>query len=101
MGSSGLRGASVVSSGGVNILHPLVVSEQEKHHGEEGKDYPLQYSGLESSLDCIESSGSQRVGRTGLSDFHFHSLRLAKSGALRVEPSHVCIVSLLGDSHVH
>ena len=27
----------------------------------EGKDYPLQYSGLENSIDCIVM-GSQRVG---------------------------------------
>ena len=28
----------------------------------EGKGYPLQYSGLENSIDCI-GMGSQRVGR--------------------------------------
>ena len=28
----------------------------------EGKGYPLQYSGLENSMDCVESMGSQRVG---------------------------------------
>ena len=38
-GGSGLRGASVVSSAGVNILNPLVVSEQEKHHGATGPDH--------------------------------------------------------------
>ena len=35
----------------------------------EGKGYPLQYSGLENSMDCI-SMGSQ--SQTRLSDFHFH-----------------------------
>ena len=34
----------------------------------EGKSYPLQYIGLENSMDCI-ISGSQRVGHR-LSDFH-------------------------------
>ena len=34
----------------------------------EGNGYPLQYSGLENSMDCIV--GSERV-RTRLSDFHF------------------------------
>ena len=34
----------------------------------EGNGYPLQYSGLENSMDC--PWGSQRV--TQLSDFHFH-----------------------------
>ena len=28
----------------------------------EGKGYSLQYSGLENSMDCIVSMGSQRVG---------------------------------------
>ena len=38
----------------------------------EGKDYPLQYSGLENSMDCIV----HRVvnSRIRLSDFHFHFL---------------------------
>ena len=39
----------------------------------EGKGYPLQYSGLENSMDCtvhgVEKSGTQ------LSDFHFHLSR--------------------------
>ena len=39
VGGSGLWGASVVSSGGVDILHPLVVSVQEKHHGATGPDH--------------------------------------------------------------
>ena len=39
VGGSGLRGASVVPSGGVDILHPLVVSVQEKHHGATGPDH--------------------------------------------------------------
>ena len=36
----------------------------------EGKGYPLQYSGLEKSMDCIV----HRVAKnwTKLSDFHFH-----------------------------
>ena len=36
----------------------------------EGKDYPLQYSGLENSMDCIVHGVAK--SRTGLSDFHFH-----------------------------
>ena len=38
----------------------------------EGKGYPLQYSGLENSMDCIV----HRVAKcqTRLSDFHFHFL---------------------------
>ena len=37
----------------------------------EGKGYPLQYSGLENSMDCIVHGITK--GRTRLSDFHFTS----------------------------
>ena len=36
----------------------------------EGKGYPLQYSGLENSMDCIVHGVAK--SRTRLSDFHFH-----------------------------
>ena len=36
----------------------------------EGKGYPLQYSGLENSMDCIIHGVTK--SRTGLSDFHSH-----------------------------
>ena len=36
----------------------------------EGKGYPLQYSGLENSMDCIVHRVSK--SQTRLSDFHFH-----------------------------
>ena len=35
----------------------------------EGKDYPLQYSGLENSMDCIVHGVAK--SQTQLSDFHF------------------------------
>ena len=38
----------------------------------EGKGYPLQYSGLENSMDCIVHEVTKSW--TGLSDFHFHFL---------------------------
>ena len=38
---------------------------------EEGKGYPLQYSGLENSMDCIVHGVTD--SRTQLSDFHFLS----------------------------
>ena len=37
---------------------------------EEGKGYPLQYSGLENSMDCIVHGLAN--GQTQLSNFHFH-----------------------------
>ena len=36
-----------------------------------GKDYPLQYSGLENSMECIVVHRVAK-SRTQLSDFHFH-----------------------------
>ena len=36
----------------------------------EGKGYPLQYSGLENSMDCMVHGVAK--SRTRLSDFHFH-----------------------------
>ena len=36
----------------------------------EGKGYPLQYSGLENSIDCIVHGVAK--SRTRLSSFHFH-----------------------------
>ena len=36
----------------------------------EGNGYPLQYSGLENSTDCVVHGVAK--SRTGLSDFHFH-----------------------------
>ena len=38
----------------------------------EGKGYPLQYSGLENSMDCIVHGVAK--SRTRLSNFHFTSL---------------------------
>ena len=38
----------------------------------EGKDYPLQYSGLENSMDCIVHGVPK--SQTQLRDFHFTSL---------------------------
>ena len=36
----------------------------------EGKGYPLQYSGLENSMDCIVHEVAK--SQTGQRDFHFH-----------------------------
>ena len=37
---------------------------------EEEKGYPVQYSGLQNSMDCIVQGVTK--SRTQLSDFHFH-----------------------------
>ena len=41
----------------------------------EGKGYPLQYSGLENSMDCIVHGATK--SQTWLNDFQFHA-RLAE-----------------------
>ena len=45
-----------------------------------GKGYPLQYSGLENSMDCIVHGVTK--SQTRLSDFHFHfsSIAVIKKG---------------------
>ena len=43
----------------------------------EGKGYPLQYSGLENSMDCIGHGIAH--GQTQLSYFHFTSIMYSKS----------------------
>ena len=40
--------------------------------GKEGKGYPLQYFGLENSMDCLVHGVAK--SRTRLSDFHLHFL---------------------------
>ena len=44
----------------------------------EGKGYPLQYSGLENSMDCIVHGVAKSW--TQLSDFHFHYFVYRKIG---------------------
>ena len=41
-------------------------------YSREGNGYPLQYSGLENSVDCIVHGVTK--SQTWLSDFHFHFL---------------------------
>ena len=44
----------------------------------EGHGYPLQYSGLEKSMDCVVHGVAK--SQTGLSDFHFHFQGLREGG---------------------
>ena len=52
----------------------------------EGKGYPLQYSGLKNSMDCIVHGVTKC--QTQLSDFHFHSLATANCDLLL--KGHIC-----------
>ena len=51
----------------------------------EGKGYPLQYSGLENSMDCLVHGVAKNQMR--LSNFHFHSLLQQDS----TQPSVTCL----------
>ena len=50
----------------------------------EGKGYPLQYSGLENSMDCIVHGVAK--SQTGLSNFHF-TLKPISDSVWRLKPS--------------
>ena len=61
-GSAGKE--STCNVGGLGLIPGLGRSPGE------GNGYPLQYSGLENSMDCIVHGVAKR--QTRLSDFHFH-----------------------------
>ena len=66
-------GSSLVAQQVKNL--PAMQETQGKSLGwedplEKGKGYPLQYSGLENSMDCILHGVAKSQKR--LSDFHFH-----------------------------
>ena len=62
---------SSVSKGSTcNVGDPSLIPGLGRSPGE-GKGYPLQYSGLENSMDCIVHGVAK--SQTGLSDFHFTS----------------------------
>ena len=52
-----------------NVRDPGSIPRLGRSPGE-GKGYPLQYSGLENSMDCIVRGVTKSWTR--LSDFHFH-----------------------------
>ena len=53
----------------------------------EGKGYPLQYSGLENSMDCIVHKVAKSW--TWLSDFHFHFSLYEVQRRLEVTPDYL------------
>ena len=55
------------SAGNVGNLHSIPGLGRSPG---EGKGYPLQYSGLENSMDCIVRGVTK--SHTGLNNFHFH-----------------------------
>ena len=57
----------------------------------EGNSYPLQYSGLENSMDCIVHEVAK--SQTRLSDFHFSMEHLSDLDRVKVE----CLVLIPGE----
>ena len=62
-------GSSVGKESACNAGDPSSIPGSGRAPGE-GKHYPLQYSGLEHSMDCIVHGVAK--SQTRLSDFHFH-----------------------------
>ena len=65
----GFRGGSAVKESTCNLGDLNSIPELERSSGK-GKGYPLQYSGLENSTDCIVHGIAK--SQTQLNDFHFH-----------------------------
>ena len=53
-----------------------------------GKSYTLQYSGLENSMDCIQSMWSQRVGHDWVTYTHIHTI--LHSGCINLHSHKEC-----------
>ena len=60
---------SACHAGDLGSIPGLRISSPESLVPGEGNSYPLQYSDLENSMDCIVHGFSK--GQTQLSDFHF------------------------------
>ena len=58
----------------------------------EGKGYPLQYSGLENSMDCRVHAVAK--SQTQLSDFHFTSLHIMNSYTRMLKSCHILLHTL-------
>ena len=91
-GSAGKE--SACNMGDLGSIHGLGRSPGE------GNDYPLQYSGLENSMDYIVHGVTK--SRTRLSDFHFHSdFKLSMSAFKSIRPciSHYKLRMTFNDLH--
>ena len=72
--NQGFPGSSAGKESACNAGDPGLIPESGRSTGE-GLDYPLQYSGLENSMDCIVRGVAKSWKQ--LSDFHFLSQELA------------------------
>ena len=58
----------------------------------EGIGYPLQYSGLKNSMDCIVHGVTK--SQTRLSDFHFHFFRVTQESQKEDNPQGTSSITL-------
>ena len=65
-------GSSVGKESACNAGDPGLIPELGRS-AEEGIGYPLQYSGLENSKDCIDCGVTKSRTRLRASHFHFHT----------------------------
>ena len=68
----GFPNSSVGKDSTCNAGDPGLIPGMVRYAGE-GIGYPLQYSGLENSMDCMVHGVTN--SQTGLSDFHFHFMQ--------------------------
>jgi len=73
----GLPHSSVGKESTCSAGDPSSIPRKGRSVGE-GIDYPLQYSGLENSMDCIVHGVAESW--TQLSDFHFHTFHISLLG---------------------
>ena len=74
---SGFPGGSAGKESTCNAGHLGSIPGLGRSPGE-GKGYPLQYFGLENSMDCIIHGVTK--SRTRLSDFHFQDATILRTG---------------------
>ena len=70
--NQGFPDSSIGKESASNAGDPGLISGSGRSPGE-GKGYPLQYSGLENSMDCIVHRVTK--SRTQLRNFHFHKAK--------------------------
>ena len=72
----GFPGGSAGKESVCNVADPGSIPGLGRCPGE-GQGYPLQYPGLENSMDCIVHGVAN--SQTGLSDFHFQGTKRKRS----------------------
>ena len=74
--SWGFPGVSAGKASACSAGDPDLIPGLRRSTGE-GKGYPLQCSGLETSMDCVGHGVAKSL--TQLIDFHFHTVEVARN----------------------